>query len=264
MPTIHTNGIDMYYELQGHGQPLVLIAGYTGDHTFWKLMKEELAKQFTVLVFDNRGIGQTKDSGDDFSLELMADDTMALIKTLGIERPHILGQSMGGAIAQLIARNDAQHIDKLIILNSAAKLNIRTMKTLENLFKLREAQISFDLFIDTALPWFFSNSFLAVPDYIMAFKEELLKNPFPQTIKDQERQFKALVPFDSRPWLDDITAETLVIAAEEDIIALPEESKVLAQGLATAQFAMIPGAHSSPVEQAPRVNELVLHFLKPK
>lgn len=263
MPTIHANGIDIYYELHGQGQPLVLIAGYTGDHTFWKFMQEELAKQFTVLLFDNRGIGQTHDSGVDFSLELMAKDTMALIEALGLQRPHILGQSMGGAIAQFIAKNHAQHIDKLIVLNSAAKLNIRTLKTLENLLTLRKEEMSFDLFIDTALPWFFSSDFLSVPEYITAFKEDLLKNHFPQSINDQERQFKALVPFDSRSWLQDIKTETLVIAAEEDIIALPEESKQLSQGLAAAQFTMIPGAHSSPVEQAQRVNELVLRFLAP-
>ncbi len=261
MPTIHTNGIDIYYEMQGHGQPIVLIAGYTGDHTFWKFMKEELEKKFTVLIFDNRGIGQTRDSGADFSLELMAQDTIALIDALGLKKPHILGQSMGGAIAQTIAKNHAQQIDKLIILNSAAKLNQRTMKTLENLYKLCEAQLSFDLFIDTALPWFFSSDFLANQEQIKAFKEDLINNPFPQSINDQERQFKALVPFDSRSWLKDINSPTLVIAAEEDIIALPDESKKLAQGLDNAQFKMIPGAHSSPVEQAHRVNELALHFL---
>ncbi|WP_298626766.1 alpha/beta hydrolase [uncultured Legionella sp.] len=261
MPNINANGINIYYELRGQGQPLVLIAGYTGDHTFWKLMQEELAKQFTVLLFDNRGIGQTLDSGADFSLELMAEDTMALINALGLEHPHIIGQSMGGAIAQMIARTHGQHIDKLIILNSAAKLNVRTINTLNNIYKLREAQIPFDLFIDTALPWFFSSHFLANPELIKAFKEDLLKNPFPQSISDQERQLKALLPFDSRNWLKDIHSSTLVIAAEEDIIALPEESKELAQCLPDAQFKIIPGAHSSPVEQANTVNELILNFI---
>lgn len=262
MPTIHVNGIDIYYEQHGHGQPIVLIAGYTGDHTFWQAMKEALAKQFMVLVFDNRGIGQTRDSGAAFSLESMAADTVALINALGLERPHILGQSMGGAIAQIIARDYAAQTGQFVVLNSAAKLNVRTLKTLENLYKLREEQIPFDLFIDTALPWFFSSSFLAVPQHITAFKDALLKNPFPQSISDQKRQFNALVSFDSRSWLADIKAKTLVIAAEEDIIALPEESRELAENLATARFTMIPGAHSSPVEQAARVNELVLQFLK--
>lgn len=62
-------------------------------------MLNKLKSYFEVLVFDNRGIGQTKDAGDFFTLETMADDTMKLIKKLGLERPHILGQSMGGAIA---------------------------------------------------------------------------------------------------------------------------------------------------------------------
>ena len=261
MPIIKANGIDMYYELHGTGQPLVLIAGYTGDHTFWKFMLSDLAKHFKVLIFDNRAIGQTRDSGSDFSLDDMAQDTLSLINVLGIEKPHILGQSMGGAIAQLIAKNHPQHINRLIILNSVAKFNVRTHKTLENLFKLRQANVSFDLFIDTALTWFLSSDYLANPELIKAFKDDLINNPFPQSIGDQERQFKALLPFDSRNWIKDIIAPTLVISAEEDIVALPEECKNLANGIPNAQLKLIPGGHSSPVEQVSRVNHLIQHFL---
>lgn len=261
MPIVKANGIDIYYELHGAGQPLVLIAGYTGDHTFWKFMLGELAKHFQVLIFDNRGIGQTRDSGTDFTLEMMAQDTMSLINELRLERPHVLGQSMGGCIAQIIARKHASEINKLIILNAAAKLNVRTLKILESIYKLRKENISFDLFIDTALTWFLSSDYLAHPEWIKAFKEDLINNPFPQSITDQERQLKALVPFDSRNWIQNITSSTLVLAADEDIIALPEESKSLAQGISNAEFVLIPGAHSSPVEQADKVNEIVLKFL---
>ena len=59
MPFIQANGIDIYYELHGKGEPLVLISGFTEDHTAWDEVVETLAQSFCVLVFDNRGAGQT-------------------------------------------------------------------------------------------------------------------------------------------------------------------------------------------------------------
>lgn len=261
MAFINAKGIDIYYELYGEGPPLVLIAGYTGDHSFWRLMQEELAKHFQVCVFDNRAIGQTRDAGIPFSLETMAEDTIALVTQLGLEKPHILGQSMGGAIAQIIARKYPGLIDKLVILNSVAKFNMRSEKVLASLLSLRKAELDFDLFIDTALPWFFTSEYLAQAENIQLFKKALLDNPFPQTVIDQERQFNALLPFDSRAWIHDISSPTLVIAAKDDLIALPAESKALAQGISKSHYVLTPGAHSSPVEQAEQMNQAIISFL---
>lgn len=261
MPTITVNNLDIYYELHGHGKPLVLIAGYTGDHTFWQHMLDELAEEFQVLIFDNRAIGQTKDNGNAFSLETMAKDTLALTEKLGLVRPHILGQSMGGIIAQIMAKKYADKIDKLVILNSSAKLNLRTLKTLESLLNLRKANTPFDLFIDTAMPWFFSSDYLANTKNISSFKEALLNNPYPQSIADQERQFNALLEYDPENWVQEISAPTLVVAAKDDIIALPEESHALAREITNSKFIMVPGAHSSPVEVVHEVNKTILQFL---
>ena len=170
MPTININGVDIYYELHGQGDPLVLIAGYTCDHTFWNAMLDELAGKFRVLIFDNRGIGQTKDNGASFTLEMMAEDIVALIQQLGFLNPHILGQSMGGAIAQMIAKKYSDKINKLIILNSAAKFNTRTVKALESLLNLRKKDVSIDLLIEASMPWFFSSEYLTKSENISAFK----------------------------------------------------------------------------------------------
>lgn len=261
MPIIKANGIPYYYELHGRGRPLVLIAGYTGSHTFWRFMQNQLASTFQVLVFDNRAIGQTKDGGGSFTLEMMADDTMALVDALGLVQPHILGQSMGGCIAQILAKKHPQKLDKLIILNSFSQLNVRTQKTLEALLNLRKANTEFNLFIDAAMPWFFSKDYLLEPENIRAFKEDLINDPFPQSVADQERQCYALLPFDSREWIPQISSPTLVISAEEDIIVLPQESMALAKGIPQAQFLMVPGAHSSPVEQYDLLSRKVKEFL---
>src|SRR3990167_222636 len=208
MATININGVDIYYELHGQGNPLVLIAGYACDHTCWNAVLDELAKKFQVLIFDNRGIGQTKDNGATFTLETIAEDTMALVCQLGLIHPHILGQSMGGTIAQIIAKKYSAKINKLIILNSTAKFNTRTVKALESLLNLRKEDVSFDILIEASMPWFFSIDYLAQPENISTFKAILRNNPYPQSIQDQEHQFRTILSFDSREWIHEIKAQT--------------------------------------------------------
>lgn len=263
MATINVKGVNIYYEIHGQGNPLVLIAGYTCDHTFWGAMLDDLARKFQVLVFDNRAVGQTKDDGALFTLEDMAEDTMTLVQQLGIVQPHILGQSMGGAIAQIIAKKYPDKINKLIVLNSASKFNTRTVKAIESLLNLRKENISLDLLIETGMPWFFSSDYLSNPENIVSFKESIKNNPYPQSVEDQERQCKNIPTFDSHDWINEIKATALVIAAEEDIIVLSAESQQLAKDIPNAQFIIIPGGHSSPLEQPKELNKAIFNFLLP-
>lgn len=261
MPIAEINKIKIYYELHGSGKPLILIAGYTGDHTFWHNIVKTLSQKFQILIFDNRAIGQTIDDGSDFTLEDQAQDIMELSSYLNLQKPHILGQSMGGTIVQVLAKNYPNNFDKLIILNSLTKFNIRSIKVFEGLIRLRQEINSFDLLINLSLPWFFSSQFLSKQKNIDEFKQVILNNPYPQSIADQERQLKNLLNFDSQTWVSSIKNETLVVAGLEDIITLPNESKEMADKIANSKFVTIPGAHSSPIEHPNLVNKLVLEFL---
>ncbi len=264
MAVASLNGTDIYYESHGRGEPLVLIAGYGCDHLFWSAMLDELAERFQVILFDNRGAGQTTDSGSLFNLETLADDTVALIKHLGLKQPHILGHSMGGAIAEIVGKKYPDNIRKLVILNSTAKFNTRTLKTLKNFTNLVLANIALDLIIETSMPWFFSNEFLASPEHVARYIEAIKTNPYPQTVINQARQYNALVAFDAHTWAHEISVPTLLVAAEDDIVTLPQESLWLAHNISNAQIDFIPGGHSSPIERPKDVNHAVLTFLTKK
>lgn len=262
MATFKHNKMQTYYESHGQGEPLILVAGYTCDHLFWQNILDKLSKYFQVIIFDNRGVGQTIDAGHTLHLEQMAEDTIALAQNLGLVRPHILGQSMGGAIAQIIARLYPDYINKLILLNSCAKFNLRTLMATASLLQLRKENVSFNCLVDACLPWFFSSDFLANQANITAFKQSLLDNPYLQSLQNQERQFKTLQTFDSRNWLDQIKAPTQIIAAEDDIVTLVSESQQLAENIPHADLAVIPGGHSSPIEQPEKLIDLIINFLK--
>ena len=105
MGFIISGNLKLYYQSHGVGEPIIFISGYCSDHQFWKLYTEKLSKQYQVIVFDNRAVGQTEDDGGLLSVQLMADDVAALISKLKLDKPHIIGMSMGGTIAQYLAAN---------------------------------------------------------------------------------------------------------------------------------------------------------------
>ena len=88
MPYIKVNDIQMYYEIHGDGEPLVLIVGLGTDISEWDGIIHWLAQKYQVLAFDNRGAGRTDKPDTHYSIEMMANDTAGLMQTLGIPRHH--------------------------------------------------------------------------------------------------------------------------------------------------------------------------------
>src|SRR5437868_11841119 len=98
-PYVKVNDIQMYFEIRGDGEPLVLILGLGTDISEWDGIIRWFAEKFKVLAFDNRGVGRTGKPDMTYSIEMMADDTAGLMQTLGIQQAHVIGISMGGRIA---------------------------------------------------------------------------------------------------------------------------------------------------------------------
>src|SRR6185436_17625567 len=102
MPFAAANGVRLYYEWHGpeDGTPVVLVMGLGGDSTAWPFQLAALVPRRRVLVFDNRGAGQSDAPDYAYTTRGMAEDLLALLDALGVERVHLLGLSLGGAIAQ--------------------------------------------------------------------------------------------------------------------------------------------------------------------
>src|SRR4030042_4514445 len=115
MPRQKVNDIEIYYELHGQGEPLVLIMGLRRNIEWWYLQIPTLSKHFKVLAFDNRGAGRSDKPKMDYSIRLFADDAAELMKTVQIGRAHIIGISMGGYIAQELAINYPEMVRGLIL-----------------------------------------------------------------------------------------------------------------------------------------------------
>jgi len=120
MPTANIGDIQIYYEEQGQGQPLILILGLGQDIATWEYQIAELSRHVRLIVFDNRDTGLSSRCSDNYTTETMAQDALDLMDYLGIERMHLLGTSMGGMIAQHIALMAPARLKSLILASTTS------------------------------------------------------------------------------------------------------------------------------------------------
>lgn len=260
MPTIKANGAEFYYEVNGKGPPLIFISGYTRDNTLWIPILDFFTPYFKVITFDNRAVGNTKDDGRPFSIDLMADDVISLAEALNLKRPHIVGGSMGGCIAQSIGSRYSDKIGKLAILISSAKWRLAMLFGIETLLNMRKAKVKQEYIIDTVLSSVFSDKFFQDSRKVDFFRKLLTINT--QSVEDQERQFNALKQFDGRKQLSKIKAPTLIINGIQDVLALPEESQFLAENIPNSKWISCNCGHGCTVEIPEELSNHLLDFLR--
>ena len=110
------NDVDIYYEVQGVGEPLLLIMGLGANATSWVLQIEEFSKHYTVITFDNRDSGRSEKMTGSYSMRQMASDAVGLLDKLSIGTAHVFGMSMGGMIAQELVLHYPDRVRSLVSL----------------------------------------------------------------------------------------------------------------------------------------------------
>ena len=262
MPIKTINDIPLYYEQHGAGQDLILIGGLTSDHQVWKSSVRLLSAHFRVLIFDNRGAGQSGAPDYPYTIEMMAKDTVDLMDSLNIKQAHMVGHSMGGAIAQQIALSRPEKINKLALVCTRAKISaIGTM-----LFSMREQLQSMgmdDAFLaNYVMPFLFSETFLQNKMNVTGFAHWTSKNPHPQTAIGYKNQLHASRSRDFTEELAKITLPSLVIAGTEDILVPLSYAKTFSDSLPNSQFVAISGcAHMPHVEKSREFLDILIPFL---
>lgn len=261
MSIVKLNNLNFYYEITGHGAPLVLIAGLSSDVSHWDLVRENLAKQFQVICLDNRSVGRTQIPDSSFTIRDMAQDVVNLLNYLGLEKSHILGHSMGGAIAQTIAYENPQLINKLIISNSFVKIKRRSIMFMEHLTQMYLNNFPFEQTIPINAPWIFSDQYLSkeniIEDLVNLSKSYLYK----QSASGFKQQVEAIAQFNSTDWIEHIIAPTLIIAGKEDYLTPLDDSIYMHKKITNSQLLIHSGAHIPMAEIAEEFFNDVFIFL---
>jgi pimeloyl-ACP methyl ester carboxylesterase len=113
MPKVKVNDLTINYEQQGSGEPLVLIPYLAADSAFYAFQAADYAKHFTCISLDPRGAGETDKPEGACSTELFADDVAGFMQAIGVERGHVSGVSLGGAIGLWLASKYPQRVRTL-------------------------------------------------------------------------------------------------------------------------------------------------------
>ncbi|MGY1739640.1 MULTISPECIES: alpha/beta fold hydrolase [unclassified Blastococcus] len=265
MPTTAVRtGVTLHYEISGEGDPLLLITGTSCSIPLWGELIPRLAEQYRVIAFDNRGLGGSERGEGEISVASLAEDASALLEALEIPRAHMLGWSLGSAIIQELALAHPDQVATAVLYATWARCD------------------GFQRSVLTALrhPYATRDLECALATSGMAFSPELLDHPefdamlepmlpaFPQD-EDQMQvtveQWDADLAHDTLDRLGGITAPTLVIVGEQDLLTPPRQAKAVADAIPGARFELLTGpgsSHGLHIERPDDVIRIVTGFLQ--
>jgi pimeloyl-ACP methyl ester carboxylesterase len=255
----------LYYEAHGEGDPVVLIMGIGYDSSLWMPHQvPALASRFKVITFDNRDVGRSAKSSGPYTIGEMADDVAGLLDALEIESAHLVGLSMGASIAQETALRHRERVDRLVLSGPDAGPSRRAFHPIAvwNWVKANDATGA--IFVAQQFSWLFSTSFLRAPAAVQQTLDFLSSNPNPVAPEAYARQARAYLEYDPADRLAGITAPTLVIVGEQDLLTPPWIAREVAEAIPGAKLEIIAGdgaSHVLPLERPDEFNRLVTRFL---
>jgi pimeloyl-ACP methyl ester carboxylesterase len=263
--TVQANGQDLYFEMHGEGDPVVLIMGIGYDSTLWQLHQvPALSREFKVVTFDNRDAGRSTQAGGHYTIGDMADDVAGLLDALEIPRAHLLGLSMGALIAEEFALRHGEKLNRLVLSgpDAAPARQVFHPIAVWNWVKANDA--SGANFAAQQFTWLFSTAFLRDRAAVEQTIEFLSSNPNPVGPDAYARQAQAYLEYDPAGRLSGIRAPTLVIVGEQDLLTPPWIAREVAAAIPGAQLEIIAGegaSHVVPIERPDEFNRLVMRFL---
>ena len=261
MPTAQAGNYEIFYEEAGSGFPLVLIHGLAGDHKAWALQMPEWAKNHRVLAFDNRGAGQSTQVDEPITTEDMAKDTLALMDAVGIEKAHVMGRSMGGAIAQHMTLLAPERVHTLMMCASFARIDSVGTRVLTNMREVLDWRGDWGDHARHSVSYFVSPAFYNEnPETI----EQILgliggETRLPACYVQQNH---ACLAHDTLDRLGEISCPTLIMAGGKDPICSMTATAWMSDAIADSKTVVFEGSsHFFLMEEGPKFMATVGEWL---
>ena len=250
------NGVRLHYDEAGEGEPVVLLAGFGSNRRFWKGM-QPLLTGCRCIMPDNRGVGETEYEGR-VSIDDMADDVYLLARSLGLDRVHVVGWSMGSHIAQAFAYRHPEAVVSLTVVSTYLRRPARSAYFLGRLVQMAvDGRATLDA-LYTAV-----NAFCYTEETFRQAEESGTEVPVPRKPMDPNRlmdQLLAVDGFDPVRILPSISVPTLVVQGTEDIMTDFSEGEAVANGIPGARLFAVEGAgHIIPPQDY--AGELLRHIV---
>src|SRR3954453_150038 len=256
-------GVTLNYEISGEGDPLLLIMGTSGSILLWGEIIPRLAEEYQVIAFDNRGLGGSERGQGPITVASLAEDASALLESLEIPRAHVMGWSLGSAVIQELALAHPEQVASAIMYATWARCDGQQRAVLT---ALRHPSATRD--IDAALAaagMAFSPQLLDHPNF-----EQMLEPMLPAFPQNEDQmqvtteQWDAYLVHDTLDRLGGITAPSLVIVGEQDLLTPPRQSRAVAEAIPGARFELVTGpgsSHGLHIERPDDLLRIVTGFL---
>jgi pimeloyl-ACP methyl ester carboxylesterase len=242
--------IEFWVERHGQGPDVLLIAGLGDPAEAWQPQLDALADRYRVTAFDNRGAGRTPLSEGPLSAAVMADDAAALLRALEVRSAHVAGFSMGSAIAQELALRHSELVRSLVLVGTYARADALWRAQLNFWRWLAEVAPSERAFYEAFFTWVYTAR--AHDDgTVDQIVEEALGFPHQQSVEAFRAQVDVCLTHDTADRLSQITAPTLVLAGELDMILPPRFGRFVADEIPNARFDVMPGEAHQPFQEVP-------------
>jgi 3-oxoadipate enol-lactonase len=260
---INANGIDINYELTGRqGAPVVMLShSLSSSMVMWNPQLASLEPHFKVLRYDMRGHGRSEAPDGAYTLELLAQDAVALLDALGIEAVHFVGLSIGGMIGQGLALNFANRLKSLTLCDTSAIMPDEAKPILQQRIAAARQNGMADQVDATLERWFTPQYLKANPPEVELIRQQIRATPLAGYIGCSE----ALRGLNYLQRLPKITLPTLIIVGEEDPGTPVAAAEAIHERIAGSQLVILPSArHLSNIEQAEAFNKAMMKFLLQK
>ncbi len=259
MPTIEVNGINIYYEIHGEGEPLIFANGIFANTVSWFNQIPEFSKKYKVILYDMRGQGQSDKPSGDYTFDLHAADQKALLEVLDIKHVHHIGISYGSELGMVFALKYPELVKSLVVCCGVSYIGPYLAQVAQ---LWREACVLANplMFYYSTVPFNFSETYIKNnSDLLEQAKGRYKDFNYPSFV----RLMDAFLKLDITDQLNQIKIPTCVIGGEKDILKPPKKySKIIHENIPNSEIHVIPDSgHVVTWEKPNEFNEIVMNFL---
>lgn len=251
------NGIELHYDVQGSGLPLVLTHGIGGSGDTWAATVAALRDRYRVITWDVRGFGRSSKPPGPYSAELWARDLAGLLDVIGVDRAYILGHSMGGVIAQRFALDFPERVAALILVSTSSQVNAKATEYWMQQADLIE-QLGFAAYSERNRPAY-------TPEFLEAHPQQLEEDRRRVEMNETHAYAagsRAVAAYNFTPELSRISAPTLIIQGLTDTRTPPGGSVIISRNIPGSRLVMLEETGHSPYSERPeRFLEVLEEFL---